>query len=78
VFDGGVHVEPLRAWLFAGDDHVDVVAAAQAVVSDRQERVGIGRQVDADDLGLFVDDVIDEARVLVAEAVMVLTPDVRR
>ena len=63
--------------LLAGDDDVDVVAAAQAVVGDRQQRVGVGRQVDADDLGLLVDDVVDEAGVLVGEAVVVLPPDVR-
>ena len=32
VLDGRVHVEPLQRGLLAGDDHVDVVAAAQAVV----------------------------------------------
>jgi hypothetical protein len=37
----------------------------------------VGREVDADDLGLLVDDVVDEARVLVGEAVVVLPPDVR-
>jgi hypothetical protein len=47
------------------------------VVGHRQQRVGVGRQVDADDLGLLVDHVVDEARVLVAEAVVVLPPDVR-
>ena len=56
---------------------VDVVAAAQAVVGDREQAVRVGRQVDADDLGLLVDDVIDEARILVREAVVVLPPDVR-
>ena len=71
-----VHRQPLRRRLLAGDDDVDVVAAAQAVVGDREQAVGVGRQVDADDLGLLVDDVVDEAGVLVAEAVVVLPPDV--
>ena len=75
---GLVHVQPLRRGLFAGHDHVDVVAAAQAMIGHRKQRVGVGRQIDADDLRLFVDDVVDEARVLVAEAVVVLPPDVRR
>jgi hypothetical protein len=35
------------------------------VVGDRQQRVRVGREVDADDLGLLVDDVVDEAGVLV-------------
>ena len=63
--------------MLAGDDDVDVVAAAQAVVHHRQQAVRIGRQVDPHDLGLLVDDVVDEARVLVREAVVVLAPDVR-
>ena len=63
--------------LLAGHDDVDVVAAAQAVVRDREHRVGVRRQVDADDLGLLVDHVVDEARVLMGEAVVVLAPDQR-
>ena len=78
VLDGGVHVEPLRRGLLAGDDDVHVVAAAQAVVGHREQRVRIGRQIDADDLRLLVHDVIDEAGILMAEAVVVLPPDVRR
>ena len=34
VLDGLVHRQPLRGRLLAGDDDVDVVAAAQAVVGD--------------------------------------------
>src|ERR1019366_1832597 len=45
VFDGGVHVQPLRRGVLAGDDDVDVVAAAQAMVRDGQERIGGGRQI---------------------------------
>ena len=78
VLDRLVHRQPLGRGLLAGDDDVDVVAAAQAVIGDRQQAVGVGRQVDADDLGLLVDDVVDEPRVLMAEAVVVLAPDVAR
>ena len=72
-----VHRQPLRRGLLAGDDDVDVVAAAQAVIGHREQRVGIGRQIDANDLGLLVDHMIDKARVLMAEAVVILPPDVR-
>ncbi len=75
MLDGGVHVQPLQRRLFARDDHVDVIAAAQAMVGHGQKRVGIRRQINADDFGLLVDHVIDEAGVLVAEAVVVLPPD---
>ena len=70
-------VEPLRRGLLAGDDDVDAVLAAQAMVGDLEQRVGVRRQIDADDVGLLVDDMIDEAGVLVAEAVVVLAPDMR-
>jgi len=65
VEHGGVHVQPVRGRLLAGDDHVDVVAAAQAMVGDRQEGVGVRRQVDPDHFRLLVHHVVDEARVLV-------------
>ena len=77
VRDGFVDVEPLRRGLLAGDDEVDVVAAAQAVVGDGEQAVGVRRQVDADDVGLLVDDMVDEAGILMGEAVVVLPPDVR-
>ena len=62
VRDRLVHGEVVQRRLLAGHDHVHVVAAAQAVVGDREQRVRVGRQVDADDLGLLVHDVVDEAR----------------
>ena len=76
VHGGGFHGQPLGHGAFPGDDDVDVVAAAQAVVEDRQQAVRVGRQVDADDAGFLVDDVVEEAGVLVGEAVVVLLPDV--
>ena len=77
VLDGGVHRQPLRRRVFARDHDVDVMPAAQAVVHHRQQAVGIRRQVDAHDLGLLVHDVVDEAGILVREAVVILPPDMR-
>jgi hypothetical protein len=48
------------------------------MVSDRKQAVSIRRQIDADDFGFLVDNVVDESRVLVAEAVVVLAPDMAR
>jgi len=76
VRDRLVHRQEVQRGLLAGDDHVDVVATAQAVVSDREQAVAVGREVDPDDLRLLVDDVVDEARVLVREPVVVLAPHV--
>ncbi len=75
---GLVHGEPVEAGLFAGDDHVDVVAAAQDVIGHGEKGVGVRREIDADDLGALVEDVVDEAGILVRETVVVLTPHVRR
>src|SRR5215208_7025260 len=47
------------------------------MVGDPEQGVGVRRKVDAYDVGLLVGDEIDEARVLVAEAVVILLPDVR-
>ena len=76
--DGIVHGQVVESGLLTGHDNVDVVAAAQAVVHHRQQAIGIRRQVDPDHLRLFVDHVVDEPRVLVREAVVVLSPDVTR
>ena len=73
---GGFHVQPHPCRLFARDDEVHVVPTAKAVVCDRKQRVRIRRQIDADDLGFLVDDVIDESGILMAEAVVILPPDV--
>ena len=77
MLDRRIHVEPLRRRLLAGDHDVDVVAAAQTMVRHRQQRVGVRRQIDADDICFFVHDVIDKTRVLMAEPVVVLPPHVR-
>jgi hypothetical protein len=42
VLDRRVHRQPLRRRLLAGDDDVDVVAAAQAVVGHRQQVLASG------------------------------------
>ena len=70
--------QPLRKGVFAGHHHVDVMSAAQAVIEDRQQAIGIGRQIHPNDVGFLVDHVIEESRVLVRETVVILLPDVGR
>ena len=72
---GLFHCQPLRQCVLAGDDDVHVVPAAQAVVEHRQQAVCIRWQIAADDIGFFVDHMVEEARVLMREAVMILLPD---
>ena len=76
--DGGIHIEPIGRGLFAGDDEIDVIAAAEAVVGDGEQRVGVRREINADDVSLFVGDVIDEPGILMREAVVILPPNVGR
>ncbi|CRK12876.1 hypothetical protein BN1723_009833, partial [Verticillium longisporum] len=75
VLDGLVHGQVLQVVLLVGDDDVDVVGRGEAVVHDGQQAVAVGRQVDAHHVGRLVDDRVEEARVLVGEAVVVLAPD---
>jgi hypothetical protein len=47
------------------------------MVEQRQEAIGVRRQINPNDVRLLVDHVIEEAGVLMGEAIMVLLPDVR-
>jgi hypothetical protein len=76
VFDAWAIVSHCGAGCLPGDDDVDIITATQAVIRDRQQRVGIRRKIDADDIGFLVHDVIDEAGVLMTEPVVILPPDV--
>lgn len=77
VRDGLVHVQVLQVVLLVRDDDVDVVDGPQAVVHDGQQAVAVGGQVDAHHLGALVGHQVEEAGVLVREAVVVLSPDDR-
>jgi hypothetical protein len=46
------------------------------VVGGRQQRVGVRREIDPDDVGLLVHDVVEKSGVLVGEAIVVLAPHV--
>src|SRR5215510_11672151 len=48
------------------------------MIGHGKETIGIRRQIDANDLCLLVDNVVYEPRILMAEAVVVLSPDVAR
>src|SRR5204863_898395 len=74
--DGRIHVQPLQCGLFTSHDDVDAVAVAQAMIGDREQRIRIRRQIDANDGRLLVDDEIEETGVLMAESVVVLPPHV--
>ena len=78
VFDRRFDIEVLEVHLLVRDYDIGIVHALQTVVGDRQQAVGIRRQIDAHDVGALVCNHIEEARILMGEAVVVLTPDQRR
>ena len=47
------------------------------MIGDRQQAIRVRRQIDPHDVGFLVGDVIDEARILVGKAVVILAPDMR-
>ena len=69
-----LHVEALELRLLVDHDEVHVVAAAQAVVGDRQQAVGVGRQVDAGHAPPLGQDHVDQPGALMAEPVVVVAP----
>ena len=62
--NGLLHGQPLRRRVLAGDDHVDIMPAAQTMIHYRQQAVGVGRQIHAHDFRFLVDHVINKARIL--------------
>src|SRR5260370_20391817 len=72
-----LHAQPLQGGLFARDNHIYIVPTAQTAIGDKEQRIRVGRQVDPDNICLFVHHMINKAGVLVAETVMVLPPNVR-
>ena len=77
MLDGSLHIQPLQFGLLAGYDYIDVVPAAQAMIGHREKAIGIRWQIDANNVGFLVHYVIDEPRILMSKAVMVLAPDMR-
>ena len=75
--NGRFHIEPLQRRLLAGNNKVHVIAAAQTMIGDGQQRVRIRRKVDADDICFLIRNVINETGVLVRKAVVILPPYMR-
>jgi hypothetical protein len=61
--------------LLVWNDNVDVVDGAKTVIHNRKQTVAIGRKVDSDNLRTLVGDNVKETRILVCEAIVVLTPN---
>jgi hypothetical protein len=64
VLDRRLDVEVLEMHLFVRDDDIDVIDAAQAMIGDRQQGIGVGRQVNANDARPLIGYDVEEAGVL--------------
>jgi hypothetical protein len=57
--------------LLVSNDHIDVIDRVEAVGHGAEETVGVRWEVDADDLGRFVHNEIEEARILMREPIVI-------
>src|SRR5215471_6623828 len=71
-----VHIQPLKAELFAAGDDIHVVPAAQAMIEYTEEAIGVGRKINPDNLGPAVQGIADKAWRLMTESVVVVSPAV--
>ena len=71
-----LHGQPLRAGMLGGDQHIHIVPAGNAVVEAGEQAVGVRGQIHPHHIGLLIGHMIQEAGVLVGEAVVILLPDV--
>ena len=55
-------------------NHVDIVAALDAVVVAGEEAVGVWRQIESHHVGFLVGHMVQEAWILMGKAVVVLLP----
>ena len=55
MLDRRIHIQILQRGLLAGDDHVHVIPAAQAVIGHREQAVRVGRQIHAHDVRFLID-----------------------
>src|ERR1700757_335061 len=72
--DRGIDVEVLQMLLFVRDNDVDVVFGSQAMIGYRQQTIGIWWEIDARNRGAFIEYYIQEVRILVRKAIVILAP----
>lgn len=75
VGDGLIHGKVLQVLLLVGYDRIDVVGGGQAMIHDRKKTVAIWGEIDTDHLGALVRKNIQETRILMSEAIVILPPN---
>ena len=63
--------------MFAGNYHIDIVPAAQTMIKNRKQAVGIGRKINAHYIRFLIDNMVEETGILMCESVVILLPDMR-
>src|SRR5271165_726286 len=74
VLNRRIDIEVLKVDLLVRNDHVDVVLTPQAMISDRQQAIAIGRQIDSSDGSALVQDHVEESGILMSKSVVILAP----
>jgi hypothetical protein len=74
VGNGSINIQVLQMLLLVRDNYVDVVFRAQAMICYGQQTIGIRREVNAGYCGALIEHYIEKPRILVCEAVVILTP----
>ena len=69
-----IHVQPLKLRLFTASDNIHVVAAAQAMVEDAEEAVGIRWIVHANHFTSPSQRIVDISGGLMTETIVVIAP----
>src|SRR5664280_522235 len=70
-----VHCKPLWECMFSCNHNINVMPAAQAVIKNRQQAVCIWWKVNTYYISFLVHDMVEEARILVRETIVILLPN---
>ena len=74
MFEGLVHVQPLKLRLLTARDNVDVVTAPQAVVEDTQKTITVRMVINPDGFTPAGQCIVHISGRLMAETVVVVSP----
>ena len=64
--------------MFTCYHHVNIMPAAQTMIKNRQQAIGIGWQINSYYICFFIDYMIEKTRILVGKTIVILLPYVRR
>jgi hypothetical protein len=74
MFEGLVHVQPLKLRLLTARDNVDVVTAPQAVVEDTQKAIAVRGVIHANSFTPAGQCIVHKSGCLMTETVVIVSP----